>query len=672
MGRCLDWLYPDDLDRVVLRDKEVDEISSLLAAPDRRPVLLVGPRKVGKTAIIHECVFRRVQQHGKPYANKRNVWLLSPPRLISGMMYLGQWENRLLAILEEARKQDHVLFFEDLLALQQAGMTRDSDLNVAAVMRPFVERREFRMLGEITPEALRVLRETDRAMADLFHILPVREPGDEQTRRILLNVARQIEGKRDCRFALDVLPAVIQLQRRFVREQAFPGKAAGFLHALAGKCAEREVTRRIALDEFSAGSGLSLGFLDEFTKLNREEVLEALGREIVGQESAIGAMADAITVAKARLNDPGRPIGSFLFLGPTGVGKTHCAKALAAYLYGDADRIVRFDMNEFVDGASVTRLVGTFYEPEGLLTAAIRRQPFCVLLLDEIEKAHSAVFDLLLQVLGEGRLSDALGRTADFTNCIVIMTSNLGVREAGTSFGLRPSGIGAAGIFVAAAEKFFRPEFFNRIDRIVPFTELDRGQLERVALSRINALFSRDGLVHRRCVLRVGEPAMRRLVAEGHHPQLGARALKRVIEKQLAQPVAARLATMPPKTPAVITLHAGRDEIAVSVQPLIHAERPPAPPIDLTDFAFLLDGAEAACDRIDAQIAEWEPAGHLTQGAMSAEQFRYLAVREQLRRARHSIQFLDQKITASSQRGRLAHARSRSASDPNAPGEMGR
>jgi len=213
-------------------------------------------------------------------------------------------------------------------------------------------------------------------------------------------------------------------------------------------------------------------------------------RKSSDRTAALRALADVVAIAKARLNDPGRPLGTFCFLGPTGVGKTAAAKALARYLYGGDARLLRFDMNEYLDPASPARLIGTFARPEGLLTAAVRRQPYCVLLLDEIEKAHPAVFDLLLQVLGEGRLTDALGRTADFTSAVVIMTSNLGARAASAAaFGLRPVGASRNETYLDAARAFFRPEFFNRIDRVVPFDPLDRAQVAAIADRLIADLF---------------------------------------------------------------------------------------------------------------------------------------------------------------------------------------
>jgi ATP-dependent Clp protease ATP-binding subunit ClpA len=512
VGRCLDWLYPDELERAVLREREVKELARLLDLGDRRPVLLCGPRMVGKTALIHECVFRRVDDRKKVHRQWYNTWLVSPQRLISGMSYVGQWENRLLAILKHAKKREHVLYFDDLVGLFLAGQTSQSTLSAAGVLKPYLERRDVRVLGEITPEALRVLQERDRGFADLFHVIPVAPPSDTETLQILVDQQRRLEAKQGVRVHLDVLPAVVDLQRRYDRTAAFPGKAAAVLTRLAVRAGAQkeellaaflqggareafelpprpEVARADVLADFAARSGLSLDFLDPKKRLDRDDVRDSLRTQIVGQDEAVEALADVVSVAKARLNDPERPLASFLFLGPTGVGKTECAKAIARTLFGSADlgarsaerktedkadsgsafraphsalsadRLLRFDLNEFNQPGSAARLVGTFAQPEGLLTSAIRRQPFAVILLDEIEKADPEVFDLLLQVLGEGRLTDSLGRTADFTSAIVIMTSNLGVREAEGNLGFVPES-DRSHAYTRAAERFFRPEFF--------------------------------------------------------------------------------------------------------------------------------------------------------------------------------------------------------------------
>jgi ATP-dependent Clp protease ATP-binding subunit ClpA len=647
VGRCLDWLYPDELNRAVLREAEVTELSRLLAEPDRRPVLLLGPPKVGKTALVHEAVYRRLAERSGPHVAERNVWLLAPPRLISGMSVVGQWEGRVLAILAEAAKREHVLYFDDVLGLYQAGRSADSDLNVAAVMRPWVERRDVRLLAEMTPDAFNVLRERDRGLADQFHVLPVREPTEPQTRRILIQAVRSLEDRHRCRFDAEALPTVMDLEQRYVRDQSMPGKAAGLLSQLALKYRGRDADRGIVLAEFAARSGLSLAFLDQNVRLDRREVVTALHGQIVGQDAALAAMADVVAIAKARLNDPGRPLGTFLFLGPTGVGKTAAAKALARYLYGDEARLLRFDLNEYVDAAAPARLTGTFARPDGLLTAAVRRQPYCVLLLDEVEKAHPAVFDLLLQVLGEGRLTDAVGRTSDFTSAVVIMTSNLGTREAGASFGLRPGTASRDAAFLDAARAFFRPEFFNRIDRVVPFEPLGRDQVAAIAGRLIQDLFRREGLVHRRVVLDVDPAAMTRIVDQGYHPQLGARALKRAIERQLTGPIAARLAAMTPDAPTVVSIYPSGDEITPHVQPLVYAAPlPRTPAIAPAGVDGVLTGAEEFLNAVEAANVAGD--GHelrVSADALSPEHFRYFAVREQIERIDRMIRSIDQAAT---------------------------
>ena len=629
VGRCLDYLYPDDLDRVLLRDAEVAELTRLLNSTDRRPVLLLGPSLVGKTALIHETVHRAVHERKDRHKIQNLTFLLAPQRLISGMSYVGQWENRLLAILKEAKKKNHLLFFDDFLGLYHAGATSQSDLSVAHVLKPYVERREVRLVAEMTPETFRVLRERDRGFADLFHVLPLRESNDDQTLRILVTTQRDLEGREKCRFGVDILPTAIDLQRRYARRLAFPGKVCQFLRRLAVKHHDKDVTRKDVLSEFHLQSGLSLSFLDGQARLAREQIVEALAERIIGQHAALDAAADVIAIAKARLNDPERPLGTLLFLGPTGVGKTQCAKAIAGYLFGSPDHLLRFDMNEFVEPGSAARLVGTFYQPEGLLTSAVRRRPFAVILLDEIEKAHPEVFDLLLQVLGEGRLTDAHGRLADFTNTIVILTSNLGVRESQGRFGIRSGDAGEvdSSVFVQAAERFFRPEFFNRLDRVVPFGPLTRDDIWKIAQGLIGDVLQREGLVRRKCLLQVEEDVLERIVDKGFDPKFGARALKRAIERHLTQTVAARVAEGLPETFTHIHVYPSAGEIAVHVEGLTQVEPNPPEP-DLDDDAAILDRIDAFSDRVVKEFAHRRPKGPVSAGEHQHDAF--FAVQEAL------------------------------------------
>jgi ATP-dependent Clp protease ATP-binding subunit ClpA len=640
VGRCLDWLYPDELERAALRDAEVAELTRLLAAPDRRPVLLVGPRQVGKTAIVHECVYNRVAERKHVHVQRGNVWLVSPQRLISGMSYVGQWEARLLAIVKHARKRDHVILFDDLIGLFLAGVTSQGSLSAANVLKPYLEDRAVRVLGEITPEGLRVLRERDRGFADQFHVLPVREPTDADTLRTLIGVQRRLEGKHDCLFGLDVLPAVIDAQRRYERSSAFPGKGAAVLTRLAARAEkpkpeqrtpdakERPVIRRDdVLADVAARSGLALAFLDPKARLDRDDVRDQLAKQVVGQPEAAEALADVVSIAKARLNDPGRPLAAFLLVGPTGVGKTETAKAAARVLFGTADRLVRFDLNEFNQPGAAARLVGTFARPEGLLTAAIRRQPFAVVLLDEVEKADPEVFDLLLQLLGEGRLTDALGRTADFTNAVVILTSNLGVREAEGKLGFGAADDPRA--FVRAAERFFRPEFFNRLDRVVPFGKLSRADLASVARRLIDGVLARAGFAQRGCALDVTPAAVERVIDAGYDPALGARAMKRAVERELTRPAAAALARLAPGDLTVVTVRAEAGGLAVDVNAPGWAER--ARGVSTPDHDARTAAAREALDRIAARVAALRPAAGVVAGRVTPEQERYFALKEQAR-----------------------------------------
>ena len=660
VGRSLNALYPEELSQATNREAEVDELTRLLGASDNRPILLTGKRLVGKTAIIHEFVRRRMERRRSSETTMHigsrgsiadlsgSVWLISPQRLISGMSYVGQWEARLLAILKEAQRKHHTLFFDDLIGLFSAGQSSNSSLSVADVLKPYIERRDIRVLAEITPEALRVLQELDRSFVDLFTVVPIAEPTEKENLLILLGYRRLLEQKYRCRFQSEVLPTVIDLTRRYMSDAAFPGKAAMLLHTLATKHKESEVARDDALTEFSERSGLNVRFLDDRQRLNHEEVVESLSREVVGQRAAVAACADAVTIAKARLNDPVRPIASFLFLGPTGVGKTQCAKSLAKYLFGDG-RLLRFDMNEFAGYSSVARLIGTFDAPEGLLTSVVRREPFAVVLFDEIEKAHPAFFDLLLGVMGDARLTDSRGQTVDFTNTIIIMTSNLGAHEGATDLGFRQTNQSDASVYRQAAEKFFKPEFFNRLTRVVPFERLRREDVRAIAGRLIQDIFNREGLTRRGVKLIVETEALNLLVEAGYHPQLGARALKRTLERQVTAPIAARLSATTPDQPLIIFLRAREGSIGVGVSHLAIAEDGAAPlmRVPLVDTHELLDRVEDALDRIEKDAGKLRPQGEIIIGdktVNTASQLQHFYVRDQARRVARMLDRADERV----------------------------
>ncbi|HEU5459186.1 MAG TPA: AAA family ATPase [Pyrinomonadaceae bacterium] len=660
VGRSLHALYPDDLAQAIHRDDEVNELTELASAGDLRPVLVVGKRLVGKTAVIHEFVRRRLDRRrssektmhvgvrGSSADLAGEVWLISPQRLISGMSYVGQWEGRLLAILKEAKRKRHTLYFDDLVGLFYSGRTSNSQLSVAYVLKPYIERRDVRVLAEVTPEELRVLQELDRSFVDLFEILRIDEPNEDRTIRTLLGYRRALERQHGSRFHAEVLPTVVDLTRRYVSDAAFPGKAAALLQILASKHKDGEIVREDALQEFSARSGLSVNFLDDRTQLVHADIVKALEREVIGQKTAVAACADAVTIAKARLNDADRPIASFLFLGPTGVGKTQCARSLANYLFGNHEKILRFDMNEFGSYYSVARLTGTFDEPEGLLTSAVRREPFAVVLFDEIEKAHPAVFDLLLGVMGDARLTDARGQLVDFSNTIIILTSNLGAREAAGELGFRQTNQSDASVYRQAAERFFKPEFFNRLTRVVPFERLRREDVQSIARQLIENVFRRDGLVNRGVKLIVEESALNLLVEAGYHPQLGARALKRVLERQVTVPIAAQLSATTPDQPLIIFLREKEGKIAVDVRSLTILGDNAAPLInlELSNSARILDHVEDALDRIERDTEALTHRGEVLIGDSKSalrSQLQNFQFREQMRRVVRMLDRADQR-----------------------------
>ncbi len=638
VGRNLNELFPDDLERANGREKELEELAKLLDSNDKRPVIVVGKNQVGKTNLLNEYIYQKIA-HGKSKNSVKNqMWLISPQRLISGMSFVGQWENRLIAILKTAKKQNHLLYFDDLPGLFFAGVSANSELNVAQVLKPYIERRDVRVVGEITPETFRVLKEKDRSFAELFHVFRLEETASGETLKIALSVRREAEHKHNCRFDLDVLPTALDLQRRYNREASFPGKAASFLKQIANKFQDKEISRDDVLREFEAKSGLKVAFLDDREKLEKPEIIEKISENLIGQKTAIEAAADVISIAKARLNDTGRPLASFLFLGATGVGKTEAAKQIAAYLYGAEEKLLRFDMNEFVSPFDVARLVGTFDQPEGLLTSAIRREPFSIVLLDEIEKADADVFNLLLQVLGEGRLTDAFGRTADFSNAIIILTSNLGTREANIKLGFRETNESNANIYRQAAEKFFRPEFFNRLDKIIPFENLRREEVGRIARLQLQKVFAREGFVRRNCRIELEPSALEKVIDEGYDAELGARALKRAIERNLIQPVANRLAAIDTNAPTIVKISRVGGKFVTNVEEIkpLAAEKSVWLTHDFSDISAELDKIEDVLNRTEDEILYLKPDGEINP--KNEDQAKYFLTQEYIKRIERMIE----------------------------------
>jgi ATP-dependent Clp protease ATP-binding subunit ClpA/protein subunit release factor B len=534
--------------RAFRRDHEVNEILNVLAAERASCILLIGPSGAGKTAVVHETA-RRIREERCPAAlRKRQLWSTSPAQLIAGCSFLGQWEEKLQNLVDEVKRRRHILHIDDVAGLTEAGRHRKGDENMAQFLKPFIADGTLVLIGETTPERYRILESRDPGFVSLFRTLHVDETNEETTLSILGAVSAALESALKVRVEPGANEAALELTRRFQPYRAFPGKAVALIEQVAADAAKTGsdtrpvVTRQYAVSAFARQTGLPEFLLSDHLILDPAAVEHHFSERLIGQPDAVRTVVDLVTVIKAGLNDPNKPLGCFFFVGPTGVGKTEMAKALAEYLFGDRDRIMRFDMSEYAEPFNVAKLIGSPQgDDEGDLTKRIRLQPFSVVLLDEFEKAHPSIPDVMLQVLGEGRLTDAGGRTADFRSAIILMTSNLGAsareqRHPGLRVDEAVTHLDSH--FREQVERFFRPEFVNRIDRIVVFRPLDRDAMRRIAAREVGHLLEREGVSRRNLLVEFDEEVLDLLLQTGFSPVYGARPLKREIERRIIVPLA--------------------------------------------------------------------------------------------------------------------------------------
>ncbi len=600
VGQCLDDMV-NDFDLVIGRDDFIDEVDRMLQREDRQGVMIVGQPSSGKSAIFRECVRRRAERYREAKGNRPQVWWLAPQRLISGMSYLGQWEQRWLAILREATKRDHILYFDDLVTFFSAGRTRDSSLSAADVLRSYLSEHRVRIAVEATPEELAILRRRDRALADRFHIVNLPSLDSASSLPIVLEAAQQIEVRNEVYFHPEVVPLVMRQQEMLSPERAFPGKAIDMLRSL-GKQTKSSAVQRINVLELTARqTGSSLPFLVD--RLGQQSAIRHhIEGQIIGQPDAVAALSRVVIRFTQNLQPTDRPLGVLLFLGPTGVGKTESAKALTRLLFEDESHLVRLDMNELTTAYAAEQLVGSFDEPDGRLTAAVRRKPNCVILLDEIEKAHPDVFDYLLQVLGEGRLTDARGRVADFRSSIIIMTSNLGAREQSSGVGFDVSASRQSQVFTKAAQSFFRPEFFNRIDEVIAFRSLDVEDIKQIVQVQLEQVLARDGIKRRKVFVAIDEMAIQTIVGAGFDAQFGARAVRRMLEREVIQPLGDTLATISTNQPTLIQIAAGERGVLCQTRALSFAN--PREYDANTDLEQLAEAGKALHAKLDARLTQ--------------------------------------------------------------------
>ncbi|HFA50099.1 MAG TPA: ATP-dependent Clp protease ATP-binding subunit [Bacteroidetes bacterium] len=572
--------FPDELSRAYYQDELAGQLYHLIFKKENMPLVLVGKEGTGRHTLIEEVIYRYMDRaEGKEEIWKRHYfWFINPNRIIAGMSIVGHWEKRFEAILEYVMKPmarpgfpDKILI-DKPVALLRIGKSASGSLTLSKVLKPYLEKRLLQLVLLATPQEWKIIQESDRGFSDLFQVIRMAEPDVPTSLKIVLENRRKLEVEHECNITIPAISQLFTIQRNFLKNKALPGSIMRLLTQLATKYSGKKIDAPEVREEFKAFSGLEEKIFDEQIKLEKEEVEEMLSQELVGQPNAVKVLANSIHLIKAKLTDRSKPMASFLFIGPTGVGKTHAAKLLSKSLLGNERKLIRFDMNEYIDAGAVHRLIGDINNPEGQLTGKVRYQPFGVVLLDEIEKAHPKIHDLLLQVLDDARLTDSLGRTVDFSNTVIIMTSNLGAREAANQLGFKSGGRDDSAVYRKAVENFFRPELVNRIEQITVFKPLNFEQIQRIAQLQIKELLRRDGFVRRTTIVNVSPEALSWVAKRGFDARMGGRALKRQIEKDLTLLSAKQLIKTTSDTPVILDISFKDGRLTPNISPLEFCE----------------------------------------------------------------------------------------------------
>jgi ATP-dependent Clp protease ATP-binding subunit ClpC len=505
-------------------------------------LLLVGEPGVGKSVVILEAI-RKAHRLSSGFEAPPTFWRSRAERVIGRARYLGEWQSMCDRAVQWLDMAHGVLWIGDFINLLQVGGENAED-SMAAYLLPALRRGTLRLVGEASPSELETARQRLPSFIDCFETLALPEMESTQARRVLELFAGHAKASLSVDIARPALDTGYRLLNRFVRYERFPGKAVKFFGdgvrmALAEGRGTLDEASVIA--QFAKTTGLPEDFLRDDRPLDDAQVQAQFAQRLFGQDEAVRHLKDVVYLFKSGLNDPGKPIATLLFAGPTGVGKTAAAKALAGFFFGAAggeDPLFRIDMSEFQHAFQISRLIGSGAQP-GKLVEHVRQKPFSVVLLDEIEKADPSVFDLLLTALDEGRLRDSRGRVTDFRSSLIVMTTNLGVRQ-GASLGFGAAGDGAADV-LHEIRQFFRPEFFNRIDRVVGFAPLTRTAIEAIAVQELQAVERREGLLRRGVRLRYTPALMDFVVGAGFSPKYGARPLQRAVEQHVVAAVARAL-----------------------------------------------------------------------------------------------------------------------------------
>jgi ATP-dependent Clp protease ATP-binding subunit ClpC len=565
-GRDITYLAKEGkLDPVIGRGNEILQLVRTLTRKTKNNPLLIGEAGVGKTAIVEGLALRIAQGKLTEALRDKRIIELSLASVVAGTKYRGEFEERMIGIINESKQHPEVILFLDEIHTLVGAGAAEGAMDASNILKPALSRGEIKCIGATTITEYRKHIEKDPALERRFQPVMVNEPSIEDTIKILKGLRERYEQHHQVKITESAIEAAVRLSSKYVPDRHFPDKA---LDALDEACtsvkipilsmygdneaqfaATSEVTPEDVAKVISHWTGIPVRQLTAEERDRLLNMAETIKKRVIGQDEAVEKVAEVVKMARAGLKNPGRPTGVLLFLGPTGVGKTELAKATAEFLFGSENELIRLDMSEFIEKYNVSKLIGAppgyiGYDEEGQLTGRLRRKPYSVVLLDEIEKAHPEIFDLFLQVFDEGRLTDSKGRTVDAKNAIFIMTSNIGTEL------YKRAPLGFAGSvekgnrvvkeeIVAKLGKTFRPEFLNRLDEIILFRPLEAEDLSKIADNLLASL--RNRLEERGILFDVEKEALDLVCSQGYDPMNGARPLARAIERLVTKPLSEKV-----------------------------------------------------------------------------------------------------------------------------------
>lgn len=565
----------DELRPAFARTAEINAAFQMLASPEHLHPLILGKPRSGKTALIHELVRRIVTKDAPEGLHNIAIYEVSPASLLSGLQFGEGWRANISTLFNGlAETGPTLVFIRDLHAAVGAGVRRgdDDDDDLAAALESSLRDGRVKIIAEARPDRWQSIAADRESFADLFAPLTLPLLPQAEVTDILHQVADRMTAKNSMTITAESRATVLDVAGRFILNQAFPGKAIELLEESV-LIAEREQASTLEHEHiiacFGARTGLAKLLLDEHETFDELALRRSFGDRVLGQEPAVIAMVEKLALLKARLHDPTRPMGVYLFLGPTGVGKTELAKTLAATLFGSEERFVRFNMADYSGEWDFQQLFGRTWgdndtEKRGKITMALINLPFTVMLLDEFEKAHRSIFNRFLQLFDEGLLVNAMGEEINLRNTIIIMTSNFGASIVqGETWGFAArEGIDAVERRVLrATEEFFSPEFINRLDGVTFFKPLSQSDMRQIAARELRKLFEREGLARRGVQVELDDVVLDVLLKHGYSIRYGARYLKRQIEKMVTYPLASALLTKPNQQGGLLRLYVARDAI---------------------------------------------------------------------------------------------------------------